>query len=152
MKIRNYLLGALLPVVLYSCGNGVSVNEKKALQQHVHGAYPTVTLEFDGENPILTGTVFDDTSRQNLLKEIKAIKGLGTIEDNLTVQAFVSPNAGLMDTVRTVLKDYPTINAIVADSTVILTGSLTKDSLEPLKNKLLALKPKEVVTKNIVLK
>lgn len=140
-------------VLLLACNGMVDDSKlKESVEAAIKTAYPGVVVEMDNGIVILSGHVQDSRAKENLGKLVKSVKGVSEIENNVdvAVATTVSPNEGLTNNVRSVIKDYEGINAIVSDSTVILSGKLKQSKLEELVTKVEAFHPKKVVTKNIV--
>jgi hypothetical protein len=56
----------------------------------------------------------------------------------------ITPDAELNDKVTDAIKDFPGVNATVADGEVTLTGEITRDRLPMLMQSLHALNPKKI--------
>ncbi|MFV0607464.1 MAG: hypothetical protein ACK5NK_16675 [Niabella sp.] len=109
-----------------------------------------VQVALQNDIAVLSGTVKSDIDKANAIYNIQWIDGVSEVNaDNLNIVNTESLDK-LTIGVREILQVYPSVNAIITDSTVMLSGNITKANLEILKNKIQVLQPKNIVTKNII--
>jgi hyperosmotically inducible protein len=97
----------------------------------------------------LNGTTPDASARTNAEKEIKEVKGVKNVVDNVTVAPLAAPveiatDDALDNGVRDALKDYPGVNASVNNGEITLTGQIKRDRLPKLMMALNALRPQKI--------
>jgi hyperosmotically inducible protein len=99
----------------------------------------------------LTGTCKDEQCRQSCVSEVKEVKGVKDVVNNITVPApevtapvEISPDAQLQDAVSNVVKDYKDVKAEVKDGVITLRGDIQRSKLQGLMIALNSLKPKKV--------
>lgn len=103
----------------------------------------------------LSGEVTDEASKSSVETTVKGIKGVKSVQNNTTVAASAMPAAPveiaaddpLMSAVKDATKDYPGVNATVADGVITLTGEISKASVPKLMMALNSLKPKKIENK-----
>jgi osmotically-inducible protein OsmY len=103
----------------------------------------------------LSGEVADETARATAETKAKAVKGVKTVQNNTTTAPAPQSTAPVTITaddplsggVRDATKDYPGVNATVADGVITLTGEIKKASLPNLMMALNSLKPKKIDNK-----
>ncbi|MBS1935918.1 MAG: BON domain-containing protein [Bacteroidetes bacterium] len=146
----------LLSVSLSSCGVKDSTIQEKIAEA------AKSTPELTGVNAsvkdgivTLTGEVKDDAAKMASETAIKAIKGVKSVVDNLTVApppapvvapapVEISADDALTKGVTDAVKDFSTVKANVKDGVVTLTGELKRSSLPKLLQSLSSLKPKKI--------
>lgn len=97
----------------------------------------------------LSGEVADDAAKAAMYDNVKAMKGVKTVQDNTVIPELVAPvtitpDDPLMMSVKDATKDYPGVTATVNDGVIVLTGEITKDKWQKLKMTLDGLNPKRV--------
>lgn len=102
----------------------------------------------------LSGEVADETARTTAETKAKAVKGVETVQNNTTTApaqstapVTITADDPLSGGVRDATKDYPGVNATVADGVITLTGEINKASLPNLMMALNSLKPKKIDNK-----
>lgn len=156
MKHLNALMisGALsLSVALVSCKGNVSdadiqteVNNKlsdeagSALSATVSGGVVTVS-----------GTCKDEECKRECAEEVKEVKGVKSVVNNITVAAAqttapveITADAPLQEAANNVVKEYKDVKADVKDGVITLRGEIERSKLQDLMAALNALKPKSV--------
>lgn len=153
MKISKILFAVFLSssVLFFSCKPKDSdvqakVTEKFAASPDLMGASVTVA---DGV-ATLTGEVKDDEARTEAETSAKDIKGVKSVVNNLTVTPppppppTVNPDSALIQGVTDATKDFPTVQAVVNDGEITLTGSIKRADLTKLMQTLNTLKPSKI--------
>jgi hyperosmotically inducible periplasmic protein len=97
----------------------------------------------------LNGTTPDASARSNAEKEIKEVKGVKNIVDNVTVAPLAAPveiatDDALENGVKNATKDYPGVNATVNNGEITLTGEIKRDRLPKLMMALNELRPQKI--------
>lgn len=103
----------------------------------------------------LSGEVTDEASKSSVETTVKGMNGVKSVQNNTTVAASAMPAAPveiaaddpLMSAVKDATKDYPGVNATVADGVITLTGEISKASVPKLMMALNSLKPKKIENK-----
>lgn len=155
MKLRHLnalLFAGALSFSISSCKSGTSdadiqteVNKKLA-----DDAGANLTASVTNGVVTLSGTCKDEDCRKNCADEVKDIKGVKNVVNNITVAAAepapveITPDAQLQDAVNNVVKDYKDVKAEVKDGVVTLRGQIQRSKLQDLMVALNGLKPKKV--------
>ncbi|CAL1518013.1 BON domain-containing protein [Chitinophaga sp. MM2321] len=112
---------------------------------------PGVTADVKDGVVTLSGTVTDDAAKSSAEDAAKAVKGVASVTNDITVAPPPPPPApevtaddALKTAVDAVVKDYPGIVANVQDGIITITGQETAAKWKKLKMALDALKPKKV--------
>lgn len=97
----------------------------------------------------LTGAVADDAAKAAAETAAKAVKGVKSVTNSLTVTPppsapVVNADDVLTKAVADAVKDFPSVKAAVKDGVVTVTGELNALKWKTLKMALDALKPKKV--------
>lgn len=111
-----------------------------------------VTAEVKDGVVTLTGTVADDAAKTAAETAAKAVKGVNSVVNNLTVTPpppppsapVVAADDALSKGVADAVKDFPSVKAEVKDGVVMVSGELNAVKWKTLKMALDALKPKKV--------
>ena len=159
MKIKHLI--ARLPVYVFimaaglvSCKGKVSdadiqteVNKKLADE-----AGSALTASVSNGVVTLTGTCKDDACKTSCANEVKEVKGVTSVVNNITLPpppapdaaVVISPDPALQEAVNGVVKTYSKVKADVKDGVVTLTGEIERAKLQDLMMALNALNPKKV--------
>lgn len=96
----------------------------------------------------LSGTCKDDACRRSCEEEVKNVKGVKSVVNNITVPAAptveISPDAVLQESVNNAVKAYSDVKAEVKEGVVTLRGEIQRDKLQELMMALSALNPKKI--------
>lgn len=160
MKMRNlssfWLASAIgLSAFFASCKSNVSdadiqteVN-KKLDDEAGRG----LTASVSGGTVTLTGTCKTEECKRDCADEVKGVKGVKDVVNNITVAVADAPpsqpvevtaDAPLQEAVNNVVKEYKDVKAEVKDGIVTLRGEIKRDNLQKLMMSLNTLKPKKV--------
>ncbi|MCU7695479.1 BON domain-containing protein [Haoranjiania flava] len=153
MKLTKMLpaliLAGSLVVALPACKSKVDDTAVKANVENALTSAPGVTVDVKDGVVTLSGAVADDATKTQAESAVNALKtdaksGVKSVVNNITVTpptVAVSPDATLQTGVATVVKDFPGVNATVANGVITVTGSLEKARVQTLKQALDALSP-----------
>jgi osmotically-inducible protein OsmY len=159
MNKRPLKWAALILCVLFvsatlvSCGvKDSTIEEEIANSAKATPELATVTSTVKDGIVTLTGEVKDDAAKSASEAAIKAIKGVKSVVDNITVTpppppppvVTINPDDELIKGVTDATKDFPGVKADVKDGVITLTGNIKRSSLPKLMQSLNSLKPKKV--------
>ncbi len=131
-----------------------SINKKIASNGEMKGLNASVT------NGVvtLTGECATDECRKDCADEVKNVKGVTNVENNIRVASAVTPTApveitndeSLKSSVNDVIKNYKGVEAEVKDGVVTLRGEIKRDNLQNLIVSLNELKPRKVENQLVI--
>jgi osmotically-inducible protein OsmY len=102
----------------------------------------------------ISGEVADSAARLAAEAAVKAVNGVKSVVNNVTVTppppVVISADDSLKTNVAAALKDYPTLTADVKDGVVTLTGEVQRTALPKVMQALSALRPKKIDNKATV--
>ena len=117
-------------------------------------AVPGATVSVAKGVATITGEVADSAARATAEAAVKAVKGVKSVVNNLTVTppppVVISADDSLRTNVAAALKDFPTLTADVKDGVVTLTGEIQRTALPKVMQALSALRPKKIDNKATV--
>jgi osmotically-inducible protein OsmY len=118
------------------------------------GAYPGVQVTVTDGVATLSGEVADEATRAAAETAARGVKGVKSVNSNLTVTpppapVVINPDTTLQETANSVIAglSLPTVKAAVQDGVITLTGEIKKSELQRLMMKLNELKPKKIENK-----
>lgn len=114
-----------------------------------------VTAEIANGVATLTGNVADDAAKAAAETALKAVKGVTSVVNNITVAppVVIAADNALTTAINDALKDHPTVSASVSpEGVVTLTGEIKKMDLAKLMQKINATRPKSVDNKGLTIK
>jgi osmotically-inducible protein OsmY len=118
------------------------------------GAYPGVQVTVTDGVATLSGEVADEATRAAAETAARGVKGVKSVNSNLTVTpppapVVINPDTTLQETANSVIAglSLPTVKAAVQDGVITLTGEIKKSELQGLMMKLNELKPKKIENK-----
>ncbi|HSC52314.1 MAG TPA: BON domain-containing protein [Phnomibacter sp.] len=153
---KSLLLLAVLGVGLASCKKKPKDEDLKAAIEKVVGSGISVSVT-EGV-ATLSGEVADGQAKNAAYDAAKAVTGITSVKDNITIAAPPPPpveiavDSTLIKGAQAVVSKYKGVSASVADGVVTLTGSIQKKELAKLMQSLMALKPKSVDNKQLTIK
>jgi hyperosmotically inducible periplasmic protein len=110
----------------------------------------------------ITGEVMDESTRMAVETAAKAVKGVKSVANNLTVPppppppapVVINPDETLQQAVATIITNakQPKVMAAVKDGVVTLTGEIKKADLPGLIQLLNEIKPKKIENKLVIKK
>jgi osmotically-inducible protein OsmY len=106
----------------------------------------------------LSGTCKNDECRRECADEVKEVKGVTSVVNNISVAAapvtdapvVITADAPLQEAVNNVVKEYKDVKAEVKDGVVTLRGEVSRDRLQGLMASLQGLKPKKVENQLVI--
>ena len=145
----------ILSVALFSCGvKDSTIQEKITEAAKTTPELSNITSTVKDGVVTLTGEVKDDAAKAASEAAIKAIKGVKSVENNITVTPPPPPppaepvvsaaDEALGKGVTDATKDFPSVKAAVKDGVITLTGEIKKSSLPKLMQTLNSLKPTKI--------
>ena len=161
MKLKHFLLPAyvFIMVGLVSCKGKVSdadiqTEVSKKLNDEAGSG---LTASVSNGVVTLTGTCKDDACKASCEKEVKEVKGVTSVVNNISIPpppapVEISADPALQESVNTVLKTYSTVKANVKDGVVVLTGEIQRPKLQALMQALQELKPKSIDNSQLTIK
>jgi hyperosmotically inducible protein len=139
----------LLSVMLSSCGVKDTDIEKSIAAMP---ALSSITTTVKDGVVTLSGEVKEEAVKTSLETAVKSIKGVKSVQNNITIAAPPPPPAAvviaaddpLAKGVTDAIKDFQGVKADVKDGVVTLTGEIKRASLQKLMMALHTLKPKKI--------
>jgi osmotically-inducible protein OsmY len=152
---RAFLATFTLAVALAGCGPKDADIQAEA--DKVLAASPGVTVSVASGVATLAGEVADDAAKASAEAAVKAVKGVKSVVDNVTVKpppppVVISADDSLKTNVMAALKDYAGLSADVKDGVVTLTGEVKRADLTKVMQALSGLHPKKIENKATVQK
>ncbi|HYE55129.1 MAG TPA: BON domain-containing protein [Chitinophagaceae bacterium] len=103
----------------------------------------------------LSGTCKDEECRRECAEEVKDVKGVTNVVNNISVPVAtapveIAPDATLQEAANNVVKAYSDVKAEVKDGVVTLRGQIERSKLQDLMSSLHALKPKKVENQLVI--
>jgi hyperosmotically inducible periplasmic protein len=130
-----------------------SVNEKIAASNNMKGLTASVTngvVTLSGECPT-------EDCRTQSADQVKNIKGVKSVENNISVASAATPapveiasDETLQTSVNDVVKNYKGVKAEVKDGVITLRGEIKRDNLQDLIVSLNGLNPKKVENQLVI--
>lgn len=157
-KIGRILVG----LAIFSSTTFIACKPKDAdIQKNVAtavAAYPGVNVTVADGVATITGEVTDDATRVAVETAAKAVKGVKSVTNNLTLPppppppVVINPDETLQQTVGAAITamNLSKVQAAVKDGVVTLTGEIKKADLPSLMQKLNELKPKSIENKLVI--
>lgn len=147
LKLVVFTLVALFTVTLYSCGAKDSDIQKNVTEQLA--STPGITATVSDGVVTLSGQVESEGMRSTAESNVKSVKGVKSVVNNVTVTppqapVVINPDETLIQGVNDAVKDFPSVNASVANGEITLTGTLQRSRLQTLMQSLNTLKPKKI--------
>lgn len=116
-----------------------------------------VTVDVQKGAVTLAGTTDNDAAKTTAETDAKAVKGVASVANNITVNApaatitnnapVINADSTLISAVKDATKDFPGVKAEVKDGVVTLTGDIKRADLPALLQHVSASKPKKVDNK-----
>lgn len=122
-------------------------------------AYPGVSVSVTDGVATLSGEVADETTKAAIETATKAVKGVKSVSNSLTIPppppppVVINPDETLQKTAADIIAGLPaakSVTATVKDGVVTLTGTIKKTDLPGLIQKLNEIKPKKVENKLVI--
>lgn len=166
MKMPRFFLPVTLifaSILLDSCGPK-DEDVESAVQAVISGSTCVgVSSKVDNGTVTITGDCKDQQGIQLLETQLKQVYGVEKVINNVKVSdpevtttepttLTISSGDTLTAAVRKIVQEYPSVQAQVNDSVVLLSGEANKSQGERLINQIKALKPKSVDSKKLLIK
>lgn len=151
--IPALMIAGSMAVVMPSCKSKVADSDVKAKVENAVAATPGITVDVNDGVVTLSGTATSEADKANAEAAVKALddkSGVKSVVNNITVQApTAAPVINTVDSDLTTkvvdaTKDYPTVQATVANGVITVTGELEQAKVQNLKMALDNLKPQRV--------
>lgn len=144
------LVALMLSVVITGC-KPKDADIKAAIEKSI-AAMPSLSgtaVDVKEGAVSLSGQLQDETAKVLAETTAKAVKGVKSVTNNITLPApvVIAVDEVLTKSVKDAVKDYPTVVATINDGVVNLTGEIKKDALPKLMMALSSLKPKKIDNK-----
>lgn len=117
-------------------------------------AYPGVSVTVTDGVATITGEVADEATKAAIETAAKAVKGVKSVSNSLTIPpppppVVINPDETLQQTVGAAISalNLPKVTAAVKDGVVTLTGEIKRADLPTLMQKLNEMKPKSIENK-----
>ena len=118
-------------------------------------SYPGLNATVKDGVATLTGTATDEAAKSGFETAVKSVEGVKSVVNNIVITppapqsaaVEISADDPLSKGLKDATKDFPTVNAIVADGVVTLTGELQRSQLPMLMKSINSLKPKKIENK-----
>ncbi len=155
---RFLVLLSLVAVSLTSCGPKDADIEKNIIAAI---SAPEVSVTVKGGVATLSGQVADESARTSVEAAAKSVKGVKSVNNELTVTppppppapVVINPDETLQTTAGQViagLEGAKGVKAAVKDGVITLTGTIKKADLPGLIQKLNEIKPKKIDNKLVI--
>jgi hypothetical protein len=155
LKLAAYFMMAFfMSAALLSCGvKDSTIQTQISEAANTTPALANVTKAVSDGVVTLSGEVSDDASKAACETAVKAIKGVKSVVNNITIapppppmvtQPAVAADDALTKGVADATKDFPTVKTSIADGVITLTGEIKRASLPKLMQTLNSLKPKKI--------
>lgn len=125
-------------------------------------AFPGVSVSVKDGVATITGEVADDATKAAVETAAKAVKGVKSVSNNITVPppppppapVVINPDETLQQSVAAIIsgQGQAKVTAAVKDGVVTLTGEIKKADLPALIQKLNEIKPKKIENKLVIKK
>jgi osmotically-inducible protein OsmY len=160
-------LSTILLLLSFTVAVGLTACKKKAKDADIKAAIETAlkadpmamntTVSVEKGVATISGECKDDMCKAHCAELVKGIKGVKEVVNNCTVApppppVEIAADDPLTKAVTDAIKDFPGVMATVKDGIITLTGEISKDKLQKLMMGLQALKPKKVVSTELVKK
>jgi osmotically-inducible protein OsmY len=153
----------LSAIVLLACASFASLESCKGKPKDadIESAILTKSTSYPGLNATvkdgvatLTGTTTDEAAKSGFESAVKGVEGVKSVVNNIVVAPApqsapveITADDPLSNGVKDATKDFPTVNATIADGVITLTGELKRSQLPMLMKSLNSLKPKKIENK-----
>ena len=157
---RGLAMLALIVAMTFTACKPKDADVEKGVTTAI-AAYPGVTASVKDGVATLSGEVSDDAAKAAAETAAKAVKGVKSVVNGLTVTppppppapVVINPDETLQKSAADVIAALPaakSVTAAVKDGVVTLTGTIKKADLPALIQKLNEIKPKKVENKLVI--
>lgn len=130
-----------------SCKKKVSDADLQTQATTVVTSNPNASVEVKEGVAHLSGTFADQSSKDAMIAQLKAIKGVKDVMDMSKVEATPAPvetksavDPAVQKKVQDAVKDFPTVKVEVINDELTLTGNVSKEQAKKIKQSVDALK------------
>lgn len=155
MRVKNFLLPILL--LGAACKSGPSDQElTTSINTSLSSSTGRINATVDKGVATLTGECPDEACKTNAEANVKSVKGVTQVVNNITVTpppppvVTISPDDSLKTAVQTAIAGFKTVQATVSNGVVTLTGEASRKNLQDIMQAVTALKPKKIENKLIL--
>lgn len=150
-KLKSLLTIAILFSIAVSCNDKpndkeIQDNVTKTLQ--ANKSYAGVNSTVKDGTVTLTGKCEGDDCAADIEKNIKDVKGVQKVENNITKDN--STDMTMRTSVQSIVVKYPGVQADVAAGVIVLRGSIDRDNLQSLMSDLGTLHPEKIDNQLVV--
>jgi osmotically-inducible protein OsmY len=152
-RTRSLFAAVTLALAVTACGP--KDEEIKAAAGTAVASIQGAAVDVANGVATLSGQVADDAAKTSAEAAVKAVKGVKSVVNNITVApppppVVISADDSLKTNVAAALKDFSTLSADVKDGVVTLTGEIQRSALPKVMQALSALHPKKIENKATV--
>lgn len=153
----SLLLASALLVLAPACKKKPTDAELKASVETAVASMPGLMVDVKDGVATISGQVADDAAKATAEAAAKAVAGIASVTNSLSVApppppVVINPDQMLIDGVKTALAGFASVKADVKDGVVTLTGDIKKTDLAAVMAAVNGLKPKKVVNQITVKK
>ena len=144
-KFKPLLAITFIVFTAVSCNNKpndkeIQDNITKVLKDNIN--YASVSSTVKNGTVTLTGMCKGDNCAADIEKNIKDVKGVQKVENNITKDT--SPDLTMRTSVQSILTRYEGVQADVTNGVIVLRGTIDRVNLQSLMTELSALHPEKI--------
>ena len=144
-KFKPLLAITFIVFTAVSCNNKpndkeIQDNITKVLKDNIN--YASVSSTVKNGTVTLTGMCKGDNCAADIEKNIKDVKGVQKVENNITKDT--SPDLTMRTSVQSILTRYEGVQADVTNGVIVLRGTIDRVNLQSLMTELSALHPDKI--------
>lgn len=150
-KLKSLLAIVLLISIAVSCNDqpndeDIQDNVTKTLQANKN--YAGVNSAVKDGTVTLTGMCEGDNCAADIERNIKDVKGVQKVENNITKDN--STDMTMRTSVQSIITNYAGVQADVAGGVIVLRGNIDRDTLQSLMSELNTLHPEKIDNQLVV--
>jgi hypothetical protein len=153
IRERGFIICSLL-LVLFSCsqaGKDKDIKQTIATKAKEEPAFASVSYTVSGGVVTLSGNVPSEKQKTEVEQEVKGTAGVKEVVNQITVGAVVlTGDHPLQQSVDSVLKKYPTVQAVVKDSIIVVQGNVDSKKAIKMLNSLQRLNAKGLANELVI--
>jgi len=147
-RMKSIMAAAVMMLalsVMVACKSGPSDAELTTSVKTATAATPGVNVSVDKGVVTLSGEVADDMAKSAAETSAKAVAGVKSVVNSITVKPVViNPDVALTTAVNAIVGAYNGVTADVMDGVITLRGEIKKADLPKLMEAVQGLNPKKV--------
>lgn len=150
-KLNSLSAVALFLFAIVSCNSKPGDKEIQAnvdQQLQVNKNYTDVTSKVQDGTVTLTGMCEGDGCAAEIEKNVRDIKGVKNVENNITEDK--ATDLTLRTSVQSIITKYAGVEADVSNGVIVLRGNIERDNLQSLMSDLSALHPEKIDNQLVV--